>query len=171
MSAFRDTGGRTWDLKVTLATISRVHAECGIDLTQIFDRESAAAKAVSSAPVFFGVLCAALRPQLESRSVSEMEFGEALDEQASESAVLALHEGLISFFPESKRRVIEPAFRKVMAAARKVQGARLEQAQQTLESLDFEKVVSVAMDGRDSAGSLQASSASNPTTELSANSS
>lgn len=152
MRAFRDTGGRTWDIKVTVATIARVHAECQVDLTQIFDRESAAAKAVRSTPLFFGILCAVLRPQLESKSVTELSLGESLDEATTEAAVIALHEGVIDFFPESKRRVIEPAFRKVMGAAEKIQKARLDIAAKSLESTDFEQAVKAAMDGRDFAG-------------------
>jgi len=162
MRAFRDTGGRTWEIRIDYSTIRRVHAECQIDLTKLFDRESDAAKAVQIAPLFFGVLCALIRPELESRNISELEFGKSLDEAAGEAAVVALHEGLIDFFPESKRRVIGPAFHKVMTATEKIQKAALDQVEKTLESVDFEKAVKTAMDGKGSAGDSQPSQESHP---------
>lgn len=163
MASFKDTSGRTWEIKVTLGLIDRTLRATDVDITQIHDPKSAAIQKLSNLSTLFGVLCSVCK--IEEHGVSVDEFGDVLDEEACEQASRALMEAVIAFFPPPKRKIVEPAFRRYLTALDKKRAADLKMAESALESLDFEKAVNGDTESKDSAGNTPASSESPTSTD------
>lgn len=122
MKTFNDNTGRSWTLSVTVGTIKRVRALCGVDLANIITLEAGKQPKVdllerlASDPVLLvDVLYAVCKPEADTRNISDEEFGRAMAGDAIEFATAALLDEVIDFFPEAKRRV----FRKILDATRR----------------------------------------------------
>ena len=85
MKTFTDNTGRTWTLSVTVGTIKRVRALCGVDLANIISIEAGKAPNVglldrlASDPVLLvDVLYAVCKPEADAQNVSDEDFGRAM---------------------------------------------------------------------------------------------
>jgi len=116
-TSFTDVRGQTWTIVVNYATLVRVQGETGVDLTKICDPAASTDAELSHPVTLFRVLCAAVRPQLRERGLTDEAFGELLNEEQAEAAGLALYEAVIDFFRGPKRDALRRAFRKVIQAA------------------------------------------------------
>ena len=124
MKSFTDNAGRTWVVSVTVGTIKRVRALCGVDLANIITMEPGQTPKVdllerlATDPVLLvDVLYAVCKDEADSKRVSDEEFGRGMTGDAIELATSALLDEIIDFFPEAKRRV----FAKILAATRRFQ--------------------------------------------------
>ena len=121
MKSFTDNTGRTWTLAVNVGTIKRVRALCDVNLANIITISGATPKVdllerLGSDPVLLvDVLYAAVKPEADTKGVSDQEFGQAMSGDAIEMATTALLDEVIDFFPETKRKV----FRKILDATRR----------------------------------------------------
>ncbi len=136
MKTFTDNTGRTWTLSVTVGTIKRVRALCGVDLANIITIAPGEKPKVdlleqlASDPVLLvDVLYAVCKPEADSKGVSDEDFGRAMAGDAIELATSALLDEVIDFFPAVKRQV----FSKILNATRRFET----QSKQALE--DFLK--------------------------------
>ncbi len=122
MKTFNDNTGRSWTLSVTVGTIKRVRALCGVDLANIITLEAGKQPKVdllerlASDPVLLvDVLYAVCKPEADAKNITDEEFGRAMAGDAIEFATAALLDEVIDFFPEAKRQV----FRKILDATRR----------------------------------------------------
>ena len=121
MKSFTDNTGRTWTLAVNVGTIKRVRALCDVNLANIITISGATPKVdllerLGNDPVLLvDVLYAAVKPEADTKGVSDQEFGQAMSGDAIEMATTALLDEVIDFFPETKRKV----FRKILDATRR----------------------------------------------------
>ena len=134
MKSFTDNTGRTWTLAVNVGTIKRVRALCDVNLANIITIDSGATPKVDllerlgNDPVLLvDVLYAAVKPEADTKGISDQEFGQAMSGDAVEMATTALLDEVIDFFPETKRKV----FRKILDATRRFE-AKSKAALQTL---------------------------------------
>ena len=131
MKTFTDNTGRTWTLSVTVGTIKRVRALCGVDLANIITMESGKNAERRTAGTFcvpipfllVDVLFAVCKPEADAKGITDEEFGRAMAGDAIELAATALLDEIIDFFPGAKRKV----FRKILDASRRFE-ARSKQA-------------------------------------------
>jgi hypothetical protein len=150
MSSYKHKAGRTWEIKVSLGAIARILKKTDVDITQIHDPKGKVIKQIGNPATFFDVLCSAC--DIDALGVTPEDFGAAFDEATCDAASRALAEGVIDFFPESKRRIVGTAFRKYLTALDKKTKEDLKQADEKLQSLDFEKAVNGDTESKDSAG-------------------
>ncbi len=122
MKTFSDNTGRSWTISVTVGTIKRVRALCGVDLANIITLEPGKNPQVdllerlAADPVLLvDVLYAVCKPEADTKNVSDEEFGRSMAGDAIELATVALLDEVIDFFPEAKRQV----FRKILDATRR----------------------------------------------------
>ena len=121
MKSFTDNTGRTWTLAVNVGTIKRVRALCDVNLANIITISGTTPKVdllerLGNDPVLLvDVLYAAVKPEADTKGVSDQEFGQAMSGDAIEMATTALLDEVIDFFPETKRKV----FRKILDATRR----------------------------------------------------
>ena len=108
MKTFTDNTGRTWTLSVTVGTIKRVRALCGVDLANIITMESGKTPNVgllerlAADPVLLvDVLFAVCKPEADTKGITDEEFGRAMAGDVIELAATALLDEIIDFFPEA----------------------------------------------------------------------
>jgi hypothetical protein len=125
---FIDSSGRVWVVDVSVATIKRVRTLTGINLLEVIQGELI--EQLSSDPILLAdCLYAVCQPQAVREGVSDEAFGQSLAGDVIDRATTALLEGLIEFFPEPKRRLLEKAtakYRQVQTQALALVEARLD---------------------------------------------
>jgi hypothetical protein len=130
---FIDSSGRVWVVDVSVATIKRVRTLTGINLLEVIQGELI--EQLSSDPILLAdCLYAVCQPQAVREGVSDETFGQALAGDVIDRATTALLEGLIEFFPEPKRRLLE----KATAKYRQVQTQALALVEAKLDSPELE---------------------------------
>lgn len=146
MATFTDSENRTWTIDVNFTSLKRVKAATGIDLTKLVDRKSDIIEQLTGDLfVLFDCLVALVQPQLDAKTLTAEQFGEAFDEAAAENAVSALITAVIDFFPERKRQLLKRAFAKVTAAAQQRQSQAIDQALKAVESVQFDRTIEHAL--------------------------
>jgi hypothetical protein len=125
---FIDSSGRVWVVDISVATIKRVRTLTGVNLLEVIQGELI--EQLSSDPILLAdCLYAVCQPQAVREGVSDEAFGQSLAGDVIDRATTALLEGLIEFFPEPKRRLLEKAtakYRQVQTQALALVEARLD---------------------------------------------
>jgi hypothetical protein len=130
---FIDSSGRVWVVDISVATIKRVRTLTGINLLEVIQGELI--EQLSSDPILLAdCLYAVCQPQAVREGVSDEAFGQSLAGDVIDRATTALLEGLIEFFPEPKRRLLE----KATAKYRQVQTQALALVEAKLDSPELE---------------------------------
>jgi hypothetical protein len=118
---------------VSVATIKRVRTLTGVNLLEVIQGELI--EQLSSDPILLAdCLYAVCQPQAVREGVSDEAFGQSLAGDVIDRATTALLEGLIEFFPEPKRRLLE----KATAKYRQVQTQALALVEAKLDSPELE---------------------------------
>jgi hypothetical protein len=139
MKTFTDTQGRIWNIAVTVDAIKRVRALTGTDLLTVAGGDLL--ERLSNDPVLLAdVLYAVVKPEADTKQISDADFGRALAGDAIGAATTALLEDMVDFFPSQKRRLLGTALQKLNA----VQSAALAAAQERVEALDTTALVTAA---------------------------
>lgn len=146
MATFRDREGREWTVRVTVGTIVRVRDQSGVDLLEAGELGSSLFERLTGDPVlFWRVLSAVLRPQLDQRGVTPDQLADAMGEDEWEAAFVALVEGTIDFFREPKRGILRKTWAQARTAQRKVEQAAAQRAEAILESGDLQRQIERAL--------------------------
>lgn len=133
MRNFIDSSGRVWVVDISVATIKRVRTLTGVNLLEVIQGELI--EQLSSDPILLAdCLYAVCQPQAVREGVSDEAFGQSLAGDVIDRATTALLEGLIEFFPEPKRRLLE----KATAKYRQVQTQALALVEAKLDSPELE---------------------------------
>ena len=162
MKTFTDTAGRTWTLAVTVDAVRRVRDLVGVNLARIVEpREPGGPVPLltdleDDILLLVDVLFALVKPQADSQSVTDEEFGRALGGEALAAAHEAFWGELADFFRCLKRPAEARAIEKQAAVVR----AAMAVAERKIEALDVDALVA-RMDGG-SSSSAPASAASTP---------
>ena len=123
MRSFKDAKGRVWSVAITVGTMKRVRALCGVDLYKIIEigddgkAPELLTKLAEDPILLVDVLYAVCKPEADAINVSDEAFGEGMVGDVIENATNALLDDLVDFFPEAKRKV----FQKVLQATRRFQ--------------------------------------------------
>ena len=143
MKTFTDNTGRTWTLSVTVGTIKRVRALCGVDLANIIKTPNVGLlERLASDPVLLvDVLFAVCKPEADTKGITDEEFGRAMAGDAIELAATALLDEIIDFFPEAKRKV----FRKILDASRRFEARSKQALTELLEDPAFDEKIDQAL--------------------------
>jgi hypothetical protein len=115
MASFKDATGRTWPIRLTIATARLVVAEHKIDLLVLHDKAAGVFSRLTSSPnQIVDVVWTLIRKEAAEQGVTAEAFLDAVDGPTIEGMTEALIEGVIDFFrsnPE-KVRVLKAAFTK-----------------------------------------------------------
>jgi hypothetical protein len=133
MKTFTDTAGRTWTIAVNVDTLKRVRALVNVNLLEVIEG-TLIEKLIADPILLCDVLFAAVKPEADAKSISDVDFGKALAGDAIELATTALLEELVDFFPEARRRVLQKALQKLKTWQTKV----LQVAESRLDNPELE---------------------------------
>lgn len=123
MHSFKDNQGRQWSVEINVTAIKRVRGLTGEDLMQVIEG-TLIEKLIRDPVLLCDVVYAICKPEADTRSVSDEEFGKAMAGDAIEAATTAVLEELVGFCPSPRDRAnlgrVLQATRKVMDRARDV---------------------------------------------------
>jgi hypothetical protein len=131
MSSFKDTEGRIWTLRLTVASIRRIKDIAGVDLSvsAFFSEGSLLAELSSDYLKVARVVYAAVAPEAEKRGISEEAFQDALSGDCIEQMSNAFLEALADFFPGLQGNVL----RRVLKASEEQKEKLARQAEEEIE--------------------------------------
>jgi len=162
MPTFTDTAGRTWTVELNIAAVKRVRSLTWTDLLEVLSGKLID-RLIADPVLLVDVLFAVLKPEADSKGVSDEEFGRAMAGDAIEQATQALLQAIVSFCPSPKDRAalgrVLEATNTALDRARDVVAARLEG---TLAGGELDRMVEEAIGATpgDSSTSAPASSGS-----------
>ncbi|MGD9688373.1 MAG: hypothetical protein AB7K52_04600 [Phycisphaerales bacterium] len=121
MRSFKDNQGRQWSVEINVSAIKRVRGLTGEDLMQVIEG-TLIEKLIRDPVLLCDVVYAICKPEADSLSISDEDFGKAMAGDAIEAATTAVLEELVGFCPSPRDRAnlgrVLQATRKVMDRAR-----------------------------------------------------
>jgi len=121
MRSFKDNAGRQWSVEINVAALKRVRGLTGTDLMQVIEG-TLIEKLIRDPVLLCDVVYALCKPEADTRSVSDEDFGKAMAGDAIEAATTAVLEELVGFCPSPRDRAnlgrVLQATTKVMERAR-----------------------------------------------------
>jgi hypothetical protein len=121
MRSFKDNAGRQWSVEINVAALKRVRGLTGTDLMQVIEG-TLIEKLIRDPVLLCDVVYALCKPEADTRSVSDEDFGKAMAGDAIETATTAVLEELVGFCPSPRDRAnlgrVLQATTKVMERAR-----------------------------------------------------
>lgn len=137
MRSFKDNAGRTWIVSVNVATIKRVRALTGADLLDL--SEGRIIERLSMDPVLLcDVIYAICKPDADSMSLTDEDFGRAMGGDAIELATEAVLAEIVDFSRSPRER---QALGRILELSKTAKGLALDQAEKNLAELTPEKLL------------------------------
>lgn len=134
---FKDSEGREWHVRMTVAAVDRVLDLCQVDLYE----DDGWGKVLKDPRIACAVLGAVLIPAIEQRGLTVEQFRDALDGDAAFAGISALHEAVVNFTPPELRATRQKILQRINDTI--AHQAKLEQ--QRLDSGMIEKLIEAEM--------------------------
>ena len=128
MKTFADNAGRNWTVQINVDAIKRVRDLVSVNLLEVVEGKLLD-RLISDPVLLCDVIYAVCKPEADTKSVSDVDFGRAMAGDAIDAATTSLLEDLVDFFPQGRRKVLAKALNKLKAletAALKAVDARLD---------------------------------------------
>ena len=165
MQTFKDSKGRAWEIDVTLGSLSLVKSRTGLDLKHIVTGDLRTSLGEMADPEkLFDVLLALTEKQRQDQNVSPEDFGAALnDADLVESAMEAVINGTVDFFPPRTRAALQSALGTIKKVGTEIRARAIEKADQAVKTLEAKAAeVLNPSTSKPNAGSSPESSVSTP---------
>jgi hypothetical protein len=147
-----------WTIAVNVDAIKRVKSLLEVDLLEAVDGKLLE-RLISDPVLLCDVIYVLVKPEADTKEVSDEDFGRAMAGDAIEMATSALLEELVDFFPQGRRRLL----RKALDKLKQLEATAIEVVDQRLDSPELnEKLAAELKALGDLSGNLPASSASIP---------
>lgn len=162
MPSFKDSAGRDWTVAVNVLTIKRIREAIDVDLMRLDKGEpgepSLATRLATDPVLVCEVLYAVIKPQLDLRGITDEQFCEHMDGEATCRAYEAFCEALELFFRSLGRTELAQVLRKGTEGVRKTVKA----VTAKVEAIDLDKLIERTLGSTST--SLPGSQESTPTT-------
>lgn len=107
-NSFKDLHDNEWTIEVNMAAIKRINEALGCNIADLANRKIT--KRLADDIVFLvDVIYLCLKPQLDEKGISDVEFGQSLNGETVNQASEAFMEAFINFFPEQTRQRLRAA--------------------------------------------------------------
>jgi translation elongation factor EF-G len=129
--SFKDSEGRLWVVRVTVAVTNRVRTAEGLDfdLMNLADQKHLE-RIITDPGLFVSVLYEVLRPKVEEREITPEAFAEIFYGDVLSDALDALMKAVADFFPSARQREnllkIWDAAKRASESAQEMLGKRIE---------------------------------------------
>ena len=107
-NTFKDLHGNKWTVEVNMATVKRIKDSLDCNIADLNNKETMT-KLADDIVFLVDVIYLCLKPQLDEKGISDVEFGQSLDGETVNQASEAFMEAFIAFFPARTRRRLETA--------------------------------------------------------------
>lgn len=128
MKTFADNAGRSWTVQINVDAVKRVRDLVSVNLLEVVEGKLLD-RLISDPVLLCDVIYAVCKPEADTKTVTDVDFGRAMAGDAIDNATTALLEELVDFFPQGRRKVLAKALNKLKAletAALKAVDARLD---------------------------------------------
>jgi hypothetical protein len=116
-ATFRDLAGRTWRIKINVASLRMLRSDQDLDLLKILDREKTPLAQLADDPFrLCDVLWALIKGQAAEAAVAELDWLESMAGDVLSEAAYALMEATIDFFPQHRREPLAAMLKKMKTA-------------------------------------------------------
>lgn len=149
MRSFRDNQGRQWSVEINVTAIKRVRGLTGEDLMQVIEG-TLIEKLIRDPVLLCDVVYAICKPEADSRSITDEDFGKAMAGDAIEAATTAVLEELVGFCPSPRDRA---NLGRVLQATRKVMDRARDLVEKKLDSGELDRLADRLLSGEATAGS------------------
>src|SRR5262245_2828102 len=170
MHIFKDRTGREWTSDITVLTVERVKAACGVDLADLVaDRMQALDSLLADPMKLVAVIFECCRPGAEQAGLNLDALKEVFNGETADAAIEAWLEELIGFFPDARRRA---ALKKAIQGLRDLGTKVMELGAATITEAEIEATATRTLEAvrkhlergsGGSSGNMPATSASIPT--------
>ena len=117
MKTFTDKTGHVWEVEVTVGTVERVRTLADVDLVEILSTDLLQRLRVDPVTLVH-ILWGICEPQAVKEKITPDEFGRRLTGETIDAALVCLLEGLVDFFPNPTRRILELTLQKTKSLCR-----------------------------------------------------
>jgi hypothetical protein len=138
MRQFKDSEGRSWDIKVTTNVIERAKSLINVDITDLYMETGS--RVFADPVLLVNLLFVVCKDQAEKRELTDVQFGEAMFGDALQDGANALMESVADFFPSSKRKMLDAQRLK----AKELGEAAISKATAAIEALTLEQFLKPA---------------------------
>ena len=158
MRSFKDNEGRQWSVDINVTAIKRVRGLTGEDLMQVIEG-TLIEKLIRDPVLLCDVVYAICKPEADSRTVSDEEFGKAMAGDAIEAATTAVLEELVGFCPSPRDRA---NLGRVLQATRKVMDRARDLVEKKLDSGELDRLADRLLSKESEGATVGSSSTSAP---------
>jgi len=159
MKTFTDNAGRTWTIAINVDAIKRVRGLLDVNLLDVIEGKLID-RLIRDPVLLCDVVYAVCKPEADTRSVSDEDFGRAMAGDAIEMATKALLQELVGFSPSPRDRA---NLGRVLATTWRVMDKARDLIEARIEGVNIEKVVEQALaSAGSSSGAAPESAASSP---------
>ena len=163
MKTFTDNAGRTWTITINVDAIKRIRGLVEVNLLEIVEGKLID-RLIGDPILLCDVIYAAVKPEADTKQVTDEDFGRAMAGDAIDHATTALLEELVSFFPSPRDRA---NLQRVLQATWRVMDKARDMIEKRIDSGEIERLAEQALaqppkDASDSSGGSPVSSASTP---------
>ena len=109
MREFRDSKGRSWKLVVDVESAERVRDVLKVDIFKLADEHS---HVFNDVVLFVNLLFVLCKDQCDAVSVTDRDFGKAINGDVLDDASRKLLEEVADFFPELRRKILRKQIEK-----------------------------------------------------------
>ena len=159
MKTFTDNAGRTWTITINVDAIKRVRGLLQVNLLEVIEGKLID-RLIGDPVLLCDVLFALVKPEAETKQISDEDFGRAMAGDSIDHATTALLEELVSFFPSPRDRA---NLNRVLQATWRVMDKARDAIEKRIDSGEIDRIAERALaSAMTSSGDSLESSASTP---------
>lgn len=141
MKQFTDNGGRSWTIAINVDVIKRVRGLLNLNLLEIVEGKLIE-RLIRDPVVLCDVVYVVCKPEADSRSISDEDFGRGMAGDAIEHATKALLDELVNFSPSPRDRA---NLQRVLATTWRAMDRARDLIEQKLESGAIDRQIEQAL--------------------------
>jgi hypothetical protein len=120
MKQFADNAARTWGITVNVAAVKRLRDLLQVNLLEIADQKGKLLERLIEDPCLLcDVLYCLVKPEADTKEITDEQFGQALAGDALGAATDALLAEIADFFPKGRREIMRRVIAKLTALQEK----------------------------------------------------
>lgn len=141
MKTFTDNAGRTWTITINVDAIKRVRGLLQVNLLEVIEGKLID-RLIGDPVLLCDVLFALVKPEAETKQISDEDFGRAMAGDSIDHATTGLLEELVSFFPSPRDRA---NLNRVLQATWRVMDKARDAIEKRIDSGEIDRIAEQAL--------------------------
>ncbi len=129
MKPFKDNKGVMWEVTINVNSLKRARDLAKFDLLGAFEDKDGIQRLTTDPILMVNLLYAVCKPAADAARISDEQFGERFDGDVLDSAMTALMEETVDFFPKHRREPLKKALEKLQQIQAQAAAIQIQQIQ------------------------------------------